>query len=261
MRIRTIKPEFWTHPIMLRQDDSVRLAAIGLLNIADDEGYFLAEPAQIRSALWALDESSTNARRTLAQLVAIGWIEVRETRTHGPIGLVVNFTKHQRIDRASPSKLKTYFLDESSTINRRTLDDQSLLEQGTGNREQGTGEQGSACVRDPQHDLPDDSPSPPIEPTNDAEVWLYRVAGQPWAKELKRHGCKIGQKNWRAWEGLVARVFGGDASACAKAAATVPPADRWPDRVEAAAGPPDPQQQAADKVRSKYASVEARRMQ
>jgi hypothetical protein len=124
---------------MSTQDDSARLAAIGLLNMADDEGYFLAAPGLVRSALWPLDEDSTRARAALEKLEAAGWIEVRETRSHGKIGLVVNFTRHQRVDRATPSSLKAYLLDESSTSPRRILDDRSLLE---GKGKEGKGKEG-----------------------------------------------------------------------------------------------------------------------
>ena len=43
MRIRTLKPEFWSHPVISRQSDAAKLLAIGLLNYADDEGYFYAD--------------------------------------------------------------------------------------------------------------------------------------------------------------------------------------------------------------------------
>ncbi len=64
------------------------------------------------------------------------------------IGVVVNFTKHQKIDRPSPSRLKplcTSF-DEPSTSPRRALDEPSLPDQGSGNRDQGIGIKGSAPV-------------------------------------------------------------------------------------------------------------------
>ena len=103
MRIRTVKPEFWTHPVMTRQHDSVRLLALALLNIADDEGYFLADQRQIRSQVWPLTEDSVIAHGALITLSEVGYIEVRKHPTHGLIGLVVNFTKHQRINRPTPS--------------------------------------------------------------------------------------------------------------------------------------------------------------
>lgn len=148
MRIRTIKPEFWPHPIMARQPDEVRLCAIALLNVADDEGYFLASPALVRSEVWPFDEDSSRARRGLDTLASIGWVEIRNHPTHGPIGKVVNFSKHQRIDRPSASKIASYFLDERSTNDRRALDERSLLDQGSGIRDQGAREQGSGTNSD-----------------------------------------------------------------------------------------------------------------
>ena len=139
MRIRTVKPEFWSHPVLSREPDSVRLAALGVLNMADDEGYFLADPALVRSSLWPLTESSVSTHGALTRLSQLGWIEVRKHCTHGMIGMVVNFRKHQVINRPTPSKLKTYFLTESSVSTHGALTESSLPEQGReGNREQGT---------------------------------------------------------------------------------------------------------------------------
>lgn len=131
-RIRTVKPEFWTHPVMSKLSDEVRLAAIAILNIADDEGYFYAEPATLRNLVWPFDESSKKAQRILQDLSFAGWIEVKNHPTHGPIGLVVNFTKHQRVDKPSPSKIKDYYYSKNVL---GTLQESSKTEQGTGNRE------------------------------------------------------------------------------------------------------------------------------
>lgn len=136
-RIRTVKPEFWSHPVMSKASDEARLGAIGLLNLADDEGYFLASPGVVRSFIWPLDEDSTKARRVLDELSRLGYVEVRQHAEQGEVGRVTHFARHQRVDRANPSKLKAYF---NSTKDRRTLDEQSSTDQGSGNgREQGTG--------------------------------------------------------------------------------------------------------------------------
>lgn len=128
MRIRTIKPEFWAHPIMSRLPYDSRILALGLLNLSDDEGYFDADPDYIRGAV-LFREDSSNVRRMLDELSRSGWITLSGTPER-PIGRVINFRKHQRVDRPQPSRLKQYALDESSTNDRRPLDDQSTLEQG-----------------------------------------------------------------------------------------------------------------------------------
>jgi hypothetical protein len=122
---------------MACQDDSVKLLALATLNMADDEGYFLADAALVRSFARPLDENSRNTHGALTTLCEIGWIEIKKTATHGSIGRVANFAKHQVINRPSPSKLKNYFAGESSLNIHGVLTETSVPEQGTGNREQG----------------------------------------------------------------------------------------------------------------------------
>jgi hypothetical protein len=130
MRIRTVKPEFWAHPVMSRLPYDTRILGLGLLNLADDEGYFDADPDYIRGAV-LFREDSSNVRRMLDELSRSEWITLCG-RPERPIGRVVNFRKHQRVDRPQPSRLKQYALDESSTNYRRALDDQSTPDQGSG---------------------------------------------------------------------------------------------------------------------------------
>ena len=137
MRIRTLKPEFWTHPVMGKLDDSAKLLSLGLLNYSDDEGYFYADPSLIRAAIRPFDDCSTIVRRSIEQLKKTGFLAIVEHPTHGLIGRIVSFSDHQKIDRAKDSKIKELY---DSASDRRIIDDDSLLEgKGTGNREQGTG--------------------------------------------------------------------------------------------------------------------------
>jgi hypothetical protein len=130
MRIRTVKPEFWVHPVMSRLPYDTRILALGLLNLADDEGYFNADPDYIRGAV-LFREDSSNVRRMLDELSRSEWIDLCGSPDR-PIGRVANFRKHQRVDRAQPSRLKQYALEESSTNDRRALADSSSPDQGTG---------------------------------------------------------------------------------------------------------------------------------
>ena len=157
-RIRTIKPEFWQHEELASTSEHARLLAIALLNYCDDEGYFLANVALVRSACFPFEDDSTNVRRSLDELSNIGYVQVR--RGGGKtIGRVVAFKEHQRIDRPQKSKLMDLFeqdiaentgktaIDDNSTNDRRMIDERSApererereREQGTGkgNREQG----------------------------------------------------------------------------------------------------------------------------
>lgn len=138
MRIRTIKPEFWRHPVMGRLSNETKLVAICLLSIADDEGYFRADPALIRSDAFPFNEGSVNIHGALTELSNVGWIVVRKHPEQGQIGLVVKFQKHQKINRPTASRLRAYYeFSEPSLSPHGALMEPSLPEQGTGNREGG----------------------------------------------------------------------------------------------------------------------------
>lgn len=141
MRIRTLKPEFWSHPVMVRQSDATKLLAVGLLNYADDQGYFYAEPAMVRAALRPLDEDSTIVRRSLDDLSRIGYLEIGEHPTHGVLGKIVAFETHQRVDRPNKPKIKHLW---DSTIIRRSFDANVSRELGN----EGTREQGNKGTRE-----------------------------------------------------------------------------------------------------------------
>lgn len=167
MRIRTIKPEFWSHPVMSRLSDATKLLAIGLLNYADDDGYFFADSKLIRSALRPLDDDSSNVRASLNELAGTGYLELSDSPSHGPIGRIVSFSDHQRIDRAKPSSIKGLY---DSTNIRRLIDDKSSLE-GKGREGKGTGELSapvSACVSSQQPDE-NELPSLKAAPSTKAE--------------------------------------------------------------------------------------------
>jgi hypothetical protein len=138
MRIRTVKPEFWTHPVMGQLEPETQLLALALLNYADDEGYFRAEASLVRSACRPFSEDSVSIHGALITLEKVGWIEVVNTGLTGVIGKIVNWEKHQRINRPTPSKLKSYLLTENSLSPHGMLTESSLLEQGTGNRKGST---------------------------------------------------------------------------------------------------------------------------
>ena len=146
-RIRTIKPEFWQSEALASVSEHARLLAIALLNHADDCGYFLANVSLVRAACFPFDEHSKKVLGSLQELSKIGYIDIRECDGK-PIGRVLKFIEHQRIDKPQKSKLEAVYLqfprENSDSKNvpgmiQERSENIQRLEQGTGNREQGNG--------------------------------------------------------------------------------------------------------------------------
>ena len=147
MRIRTIKPEFWRSDDIAALSVEDRLLFIGLWSYVEDNGVGRDEPQLVQCDLYPLDtftEASLRTHGGLMRLSQRGLI----TRYEGPDGrkyLQVNsWDKHQKINRPSKPRFPQYnaencTLTEGSLSPHCTLTESSLPEQGTGNREQGTG--------------------------------------------------------------------------------------------------------------------------
>ena len=147
MRIRTIKPEFWRSADIAALSVEDRLLFIGLWSYVDDNGVGRDDPQLIQCDLYPLDtftEASVRTHGGLMRLSQQGLI----TRYEGPGGrryLQINsWDKHQKINRPSKPRFPRYnaencTLTEASLRPHCTLTEGSLPEQGTGNREQGTG--------------------------------------------------------------------------------------------------------------------------
>lgn len=107
MRIRTIKPEFWKNEALAKLPEFTRLLAIALLNYCDDEGYFAANVALIRGELFPFSEDSVRIHGSLSELSKQGYLKLSQGDDGRTYGWIVNFVKHQRINRANESKIKT----------------------------------------------------------------------------------------------------------------------------------------------------------
>lgn len=105
-RIRTIKPTFWTDEDMAEISESACLLAIGLLNYADDEGYFNANPKLIKAAVFPIRETSSSIPVLLQELSNCGYISLFSAQNGKHFGLINNFTKHQVVNKKTPSKIK-----------------------------------------------------------------------------------------------------------------------------------------------------------
>src|SRR6266540_3173316 len=145
MRIRSIKPEFWTSDDVAALSWPTRLLFIGLWSYVDDNGVGRDNERLIRADLFPLED---DPRETLAT-VSRGLQELCEgtqiTRytVDGRRFLYVNgWATHQRIDR--PNK-ERYPLPtcENAEFARPSRDPRETLATGAGEqRNRGTGEQG-----------------------------------------------------------------------------------------------------------------------
>lgn len=105
-RIRTIKPEFWTDEDMAELSEPACLLAIGLLNYADDEGYFNANPKLIKAAVFPIREPSVPIPVLIQELSSCGYLSMFSTSDGKQFGAITNFLKHQVVNKPKESKIK-----------------------------------------------------------------------------------------------------------------------------------------------------------
>lgn len=143
-RIRTIKPEFWRNEALSELPEFCHMLAAALLNYADDEGYFNANPRLVQAECFPLREPSMDTTVALLELSRIGFIRLGLGSDGRSYGHIVHFLKHQTINKASKSKIAVLSIawPDSGNTTVELLHCYST-EQGTGNgeqgREQGTG--------------------------------------------------------------------------------------------------------------------------
>ena len=96
--------------------DASKLLAIGLLNLADDEGYFFADPRMVRNALRPMDDDSGSTTVALRELSEIGYISVKKHPSHGDIAKIESFLSHQVINKPKSSTIKELYEYGSDTV-------------------------------------------------------------------------------------------------------------------------------------------------
>lgn len=154
-RIRTIKPEFWKHEDLCALPESTHMLAAQLLNYADDEGYFNANPALVKAECSPLREPSVSIPESLRSLQTMGYIDLGSDEKGKRYGRICHFAEHQRVSHPSKSKIACLSItwDDSGKAPEKFRNPPESLrpEQGTGNRErnreQGTGEGADAPAR------------------------------------------------------------------------------------------------------------------
>lgn len=174
-RIRTIKPEFWEHEELSALPESTHLLAAALLNYADDEGYFNANPLLIKASCSPIREPSVSIPESLRSLQTIGYIRLGSAPDGKRYGQIVHFAEHQRVSHPTPSKISSLTItwgdSENPPENLRSPPESLRPER---NREQGKeqgreqGKENRSCAARLSDDHRD-SPVPPVAaiPLND----------------------------------------------------------------------------------------------
>ncbi len=142
MRIRTVKPEFWTHKMHRSIKPESALVALALLNYADDEGRFEADEVLFSAACFPL-RPKLKVLDAWQELCSCGWLVLYESGkdlSGTPIryGCIPGFDRHQVINRPSPSYIPP--MNEDSVIIHGVFTDDS-----SGKGKEGKGKEGSVA--------------------------------------------------------------------------------------------------------------------
>lgn len=188
-RIRTIKPEFWTDEEIAGLSEAAQLLALALLNYADDEGYFNANPALIKASCFPLREPSVSLQGMLSELSMIGFAGIGKTSDGKSYGHIANFAKHQRINRPTPSKIKTLTIawDDSERIHggltKPSMNTHGVLTEPS--PQEGKGKEGKGETRPQIPEPPQDGPilddAHPLQMANH----IIETLGLPWHRQLQ----------------------------------------------------------------------------
>jgi HNH endonuclease len=118
-RIRTVKPDFWEDEEVGTLSRDARLLFIGTWNLADDEGLLRWTPAYIKASLFMYDDELKEARvaRLMGELASRGLVFPYHGGTaKQQLACIVNFHKHQRINRPQPGKLPPPSLQNRAVV-------------------------------------------------------------------------------------------------------------------------------------------------
>jgi len=123
-RRRVIDPEFWSDEEIGQWSHTARLFYIGLWNFADDEGRFKAHDNLLKSQIFPYD-TKINMEKLKTELSdKVQWYVDNDLQ----YGFLRNFSKYQRIDRPSVSKLPAPPQFDEHSANARGMLAPKLIE-------------------------------------------------------------------------------------------------------------------------------------
>lgn len=178
MRIRAIKPEFWSDARTGEWNAQLALFYVGIWQSADDSGRLRLDPRLIRSELDPFDAKFGGAdgvAELLEQLVRLGRILPYEVEGQR-YGVVAKFAEHQVINRPTKSRLpepprglRAPSVSPPGALTRNDVVEGKGRDQGSGS--EGSGSEGSGRERGAVADAPAPAPASPV-------VYALRCSGR-----------------------------------------------------------------------------------
>jgi hypothetical protein len=140
-RIRTLKPEIHQDEAVGELTDSAFRLFIGLITQADDAGRLKGDPRLIGAQVWPYQPKTVEeVDAWLEELFAAKLIQRYEVADKPYISLP-SWSEHQRVDNAGKSRIPEPNTGDGKVSPRDPADGGgSLLDQGSGSKEQGAGE-------------------------------------------------------------------------------------------------------------------------
>lgn len=193
-RIRTVKPELFTHEELFAAEKEtglpIRLAYIGLFTVCDREGRFKWEPNRLKLAVLPYD--TCDFERVLDALLTRGFV-VKYAHAARLYGVIPTFGTHQVINNREsasilPEPNENNILDVILTRDPRVIDASPTplsLAQGEGKGREGKGKEGEkegeGVASAPGADAPSAS-------SIDAKAALEKIAAGTAAQPGKKKG-------------------------------------------------------------------------
>lgn len=131
-RIRTLKPDFFKNEELSALPPETHILAAGLLCLADDEGFFKANPNLVAAEVFPLRECSVSPHDMLSQLSKINYLRLGTGEDGKRYGQIVKFLEHQRINRPTPSKIKPLQIAWDDSLNAHGVLTESSLPERKG---------------------------------------------------------------------------------------------------------------------------------
>jgi hypothetical protein len=140
-RIRTVKPDFFTHPSITPLSIPARLLLLSLLTQADDEGRLYDQATRIRGLAFG-DKDRVNIEALLAELADHRRILRYEMDGRDCIE-IIGFHDHQRVNRPSPSDIPAPGLFSEPSLNGQGVLTEGSLGEWKGRERKGMERKGS----------------------------------------------------------------------------------------------------------------------